>query len=66
MAESNPIPMSMAQLIQEVSSRLSERPKLGVMFQSCFANTLKTTIQRRPDGSTFIITGDIPAMWLRG
>lgn len=35
------------------------------IFENCIKNTLKTTIQRKEDGSTFVITGDIPAMWLR-
>lgn len=43
-------------------------PELGWMFENCFANTLDTTIKHyalegKPD--TFIITGDIDAMWLR-
>ncbi len=38
------------------------------MFAQCFPNTLDTTVyhqdrEGRPD--TFIVTGDIPAMWLR-
>lgn len=43
-------------------------PQLAELFENCYPNTLDTTVQftehgGRPD--TFIITGDIPAMWLR-
>jgi len=43
-------------------------PKLAWMFENCFPNTLDTTVNfkmenGRPD--TFVITGDIHAMWLR-
>lgn len=42
--------------------------ELGWMFENCFPNTLDTTvthkfIEGKPD--TFVITGDINAMWLR-
>ena len=43
----------------------SAYPKLGHMFRNMLDNTLSSTIQRQPDGTTFVITGDIPAMWLR-
>ncbi len=35
------------------------------MFINCFFNTLDTTCKFQEGGSVFIITGDIPAMWLR-
>ena len=43
-------------------------PKLSWMFGNCYPNTLDTTVEfamkdGRPD--TFVITGDIHAMWLR-
>jgi meiotically up-regulated gene 157 (Mug157) protein len=43
-------------------------PELAWMFENCFPNTLDTTIDYevidgKPD--TFVITGDIDAMWLR-
>ena len=43
-------------------------PKLGWLFENCFPNTLDTTVKHkvengRPD--TFVLTGDINAMWLR-
>lgn len=34
-------------------------------FDKTFANTLTTTVRREDDGGTFLLTGDIPAMWLR-
>ncbi|MDE5560988.1 MAG: glycoside hydrolase family 125 protein [Bacteroidaceae bacterium] len=51
--------------IREMHARLSSvSPKLWQMFCNCFPNTLDTTVF--PDGDrTFVITGDIPCMWLR-
>jgi meiotically up-regulated gene 157 (Mug157) protein len=43
-------------------------PKLAAMFECCYPNTLDTTITYSEEGGapdTFVITGDIPAMWLR-
>jgi meiotically up-regulated gene 157 (Mug157) protein len=45
-----------------------EDDELAWMFRNCYPNTLDTTVtysvqNGKPD--TFIITGDIPAMWLR-
>ena len=38
---------------------------LATIFHEGMRNTLETTLTREPDGTTFVITGDIPAMWLR-
>ena len=56
---------SIQQMISKVKAGLPDHPKLVEMFENCFTNTLTTTIQRKDDGTTFVITGDIPAMWLR-
>ena len=40
-------------------------PALSGMVKQCFLNTIETTVKKLPDGSYFVITGDIPAMWLR-
>ncbi|SFK85868.1 hypothetical protein SAMN05216390_10459 [Lachnospiraceae bacterium KH1T2] len=57
---------SLDELINNVEAKLKSS---GIddkgIFKNCIKNTLKTTIQRKEDGSTFVITGDIPAMWLR-
>ena len=39
--------------------------KLSALFRNCYPNTLETTTKRMPDGTTYVFTGDIPAMWLR-
>ena len=43
-------------------------PRIAWMFENCFPNTLDTTVKVRESGGkpdTFVITGDIDAMWLR-
>lgn len=53
--------------IKAATSRIKDE-KLRWMFENCFPNTLDTTVRYtlkngKPD--TFVITGDIDAMWLR-
>lgn len=55
--------------IRAVTAQL-KNPKLARMFENCFPNTLDTTVFFRTDSGdgkndTFVITGDIHAMWLR-
>ena len=40
-------------------------PELAPLAKQCFLNTIETTVKQLEDGSHFVITGDIPAMWLR-
>lgn len=54
-------------LIASTKKKIKD-PKLAWMFENCFPNTLDTTVdfkmeEGKPD--TFVITGDINAMWLR-
>ncbi|WP_145317711.1 glycoside hydrolase family 125 protein [Paenibacillus xylanexedens] len=56
---------SIYDMIDQVNKRMPDYPELNQMFKNCFTNTMLTTIQRKEDGTTFVITGDIPAMWLR-
>ncbi|QBD82555.1 glycoside hydrolase family 125 protein [Ktedonosporobacter rubrisoli] len=51
--------------IQEIQKKLKDEQQLASMFASCFPNTLETTVKLLDDGTTFVFTGDIPAMWLR-
>jgi len=55
------------QTILSIKKKIAD-PELAWMFENCFPNTLDTTIKHyslegKPD--TFVITGDIDAMWLR-
>lgn len=54
-------------LIKQVKAAMADK-ELAWLFENCFPNTLDTTvdfeyIDEQPD--TFVITGDIDAMWLR-
>jgi uncharacterized protein len=54
-------------LITEVRKNIGNK-EIGWLFENCFPNTLDTTVDfeiigGKPD--TFVITGDIDAMWLR-
>lgn len=53
--------------IARVKRKIAD-PELAWLFENCYPNTLDTTVETgsvdgRPD--TFLITGDITAMWLR-
>ena len=54
-------------IIREVRTTIGNK-EMGWLFENCFPNTLDTTVDfslagGRPD--TYVITGDIDAMWLR-
>lgn len=51
--------------VQSIEQALDVVPSVAVLFRHCYLNTLDMTVERLPDESTFVITGDIPAMWLR-
>ena len=49
-------------------SALIKDPELAWLFQNCFPNTLDTTVFMDTAGGhddAFVITGDIPCLWLR-
>ncbi|MEO9167234.1 MAG: glycoside hydrolase family 125 protein, partial [Aestuariivirga sp.] len=61
----NKLPLSMQRSVNEVAARLPQFAQLPKMFADCLANTYATTLKPQDDGSVFVITGDIAAMWLR-
>ena len=55
------------EIIHKIGKKLCDKlqdEKLKNMFYDCFVNTIDTTVNIG-DNDTFVITGDIPAMWLR-
>lgn len=59
------IPASIQTLIDMVKERTADMEGLAEQFETCFTNTLDTTVKQMEDGTSYVITGDIPAMWLR-
>jgi meiotically up-regulated gene 157 (Mug157) protein len=58
---------SVEKIIREVRTNIGNK-EVGWLFENCFPNTLDTTVEfeiigGKPD--TYVITGDIDAMWLR-
>lgn len=51
--------------LREIETKLKDFPELAQIFHQCYLSTLETTVEKMPNGNTFVITGDIPAMWLR-
>lgn len=53
--------------IAQIKSQLPNK-ELGWLFENCFPNTLDTTVDHETingEPDTYVITGDIDAMWLR-
>jgi uncharacterized protein len=55
----------MQNLIEQVAKNFPQHQRLGTLFANTFSNTFTTTLRPQADGSMFVITGDIAAMWLR-
>ena len=51
--------------IEQVREAMRCNPELCDVFSRCFLNTIETTVQSTNADDTFVITGDIEAMWLR-
>jgi uncharacterized protein len=51
--------------VEHYQAALAGDPVLARMFRQCYPGSLETTTERLEDGTTFVFTGDIPAMWLR-
>lgn len=57
-----------AKTLDDLVAAVAERTgsdRIATTFRSCYGNTIETTVQLDDAGRPFVITGDIPAMWLR-
>ncbi|MFC5631156.1 MULTISPECIES: glycoside hydrolase family 125 protein [Streptococcus] len=51
--------------LQVIGERIADHPSWQKIFETCFTDTLDNTVTVLEDGTSFVLTGDIPAMWLR-
>jgi meiotically up-regulated gene 157 (Mug157) protein len=60
------IPEILVKKAEEMEQFYADKfPALAPLAKQCFLNTIETTVKQLDDGTYFVITGDIPAMWLR-
>ncbi|KAL7414885.1 Six-hairpin glycosidase-like protein [Mrakia frigida] len=51
-------------LVDDFAGRMKD-PDLAMLFENALTSTLDTTIKWSNEGLTFVVTGDITAMWIR-
>ncbi|HTI12729.1 MAG TPA: glycoside hydrolase family 125 protein [Puia sp.] len=59
--------VAVEKIIRDVKTNIGNK-EIGWLFENCFPNTLDTTVEYELAGGkpdTYVITGDIDAMWLR-
>ena len=60
------IPEILIQHAENLENKISEKyPSLAPLAKQCYLNTIETTVKECDNGDYFVITGDIPALWLR-
>ena len=59
------IPQSILDHVENKASKLAFNPKLQNLYKNAALQTIKTVFEPCDDGTIFVLTGDIPAMWLR-
>ena len=51
--------------LEKLRQQATDCPELMQVFENCYTNTIDKAVQKKEDGTAHVITGDIPAMWLR-
>lgn len=60
------IPEVLIKYAEELQVKTETRfPALAPLAKQCYLNTIETTVKECDNGDYFVITGDIPALWLR-
>lgn len=60
------LPRAVKQHIEKNKKILEQySSKLARLYENCFASTIDSALVPKEDGTYFVLTGDIPAMWLR-
>lgn len=59
------VPSAVYDRIEKYCAKLQNNPKLAGLYRNCYPNTLETAVIEKKNGELFVLTGDIPAMWLR-
>lgn len=60
------IPQILIDYADHLESKTKEKyPSLAPLARQCYLNTIETTVKECDNGDYFVITGDIPALWLR-
>ena len=62
--------MNIPQILIDYANQLElntkeKYPALAPLARQCYLNTIETTVKECDNGDYFVITGDIPALWLR-
>ena len=62
--------MKIPEILLTHAQKLEEKiqtvyPALAPLAKQCYLNTIETTVKECDNGDYFVITGDIPALWLR-
>lgn len=59
------IPESIRNILDKVKTFFPENPQIYEIFKNCYTNTLNTAVHSMENDTVYVVTGDIPAMWLR-
>ena len=59
------VPTAMQKHVDSYLARLEKYPKLKQLYQNGYLHTAHTVLDRCEDGTYFVVSGDIPGMWLR-